>query len=138
MEAPTRDAGLDLFASLPTKRHPDSITEVSGRTDMSHTRSGERFYLAGVVVAAGWATAAIVAIAWGTLLDWPDFVHTNYGFPFTFATHTTSTLVGAVDDWSLDLAALESDIVFWIAGTILIFVLFIYLARRASRSNPTP
>lgn len=103
---------------------------------MSRLRSVDGFYVAGVVVAAGWAIAAAVAIAWGTLLNWPDFVHINYGFPVTFATHTTSTFVGAVDEWSLDIGALAGDILFWIAGTIVIFIGFIYLARREAKSNP--
>jgi hypothetical protein len=99
-------------------------------------RSVDGFYIAGVIVSSGWATAATVAIAWGTLLNWPDFVHVNYGFPITFATHTTSTLIGPVDEWSLDVGALASDILFWFAGAIVIFTGFVYLARRAARSNP--
>ena len=99
-------------------------------------RSVDGFYVAGAIVAAGWAVAATVALAWGTLFNWPDFVHMNYGFPLTFATHTTSTFIGAVDKWSLDIGALASDFLFWIAGTIVIFGLFISLARRESKSNP--
>jgi hypothetical protein len=101
-------------------------------------RSVDGFYIAGVIVAAGWAVAATVAIAWGTFFNWPDFVHFSYGFPLTFATHTTSTLVGAVDTWSLDIGALASDILFWSGGTIVIFIAFIYLARREARVNPAP
>lgn len=98
-------------------------------------RSANGFYIAGVVVAAGWAVAATVAITWGRFFDWPDFVHFDYGFPLTFATHTTSTFVGAVDEWSLDMGSLATDVLFWIAGTIVIIVGFVYLARREARAN---
>ncbi len=103
---------------------------------MSRRRRVDAFYLLGVIVASGWALGAIAALVWGTLLNWPDFVHVNYGFPFAFATHTTSTIVGAVDQWSLDIGALANDLLFWIAGTIAIFVGFIYLARREALTNP--
>lgn len=105
---------------------------------MSRMRSVDGFYFAGAVVAAGWTLAAIVATAWGTLFDWPDFVHINYGFPLTFATHTTSTFVGAVDQWTVDVGALASDVLFWIAGTIVIFIAFIYLARREAKTRQAP
>jgi len=86
----------------------------------------------GVVASAGWAVAALAAMVWGKLLVWPDFVHTDYGFPLTFATHTTDTFVGPVDKWSLDLGAFTTDLSFWIAGMLVLFVGFLYLARRAA------
>jgi hypothetical protein len=43
-----------------------------------------------------------------------------------------------VDEWSLNIGALASDILFWLAGTIAIFIVFIYLARMEARSNPVP
>lgn len=71
----------------------------------------------------------------GRSFEWPDFVHFDYGFPFTFATHTTSTLAGAVDLWSLDMGSLAGDFLFWTAGTIAILLGFVYLARREARAD---
>jgi len=42
--------------------------------------------------------------------DWPDFVHTNYGYPFVWARHTTVTLLGPVDKWEVNLLYLALNI----------------------------
>lgn len=105
---------------------------------MSRMRSVDGFYAAGAIVAAGWAVAATVAITWGRFFNYPDFVHFDFGFPLTFATHTTSTFVGAVDEWSVDVGLLAGDILFWIAGAIVIILGFVLLARREAGANPSP
>ncbi len=71
-------------------------------------------------VAVVWAIASVATMTYGSLVSWPDFVHTNFGIPFTFATHTTSTIAGAVDTWDMDLGALTADLAFWLAGMIVI------------------
>lgn len=77
----------------------------------------------------------ILGLVWGQPFDWPDYVHVNYGAPITYATHTTSTLIGAVDLWSLDIGALAIDILFWAVGMIAIFAGFLYLVRRRAEAH---
>lgn len=90
--------------------------------------------LVSIVISVAWAIASVVAMTYGTLLNWPDNVHTDYGFPLTFATHTTSTFVGAVDNWSLDLGALSADLSFWFLGMIVIVIASAYFQSRTKNS----
>lgn len=93
----------------------------------------------GVVLAAGWAVAAVLVMAWGVLVDWPDYVHANYGFPLTFAVHTLDTIAGPVDRWSLDVGALAVDLSFWLVGPFVIFVASVYyLLRRSASTEHAP
>jgi hypothetical protein len=63
-----------------------------------------------------WAIASVAAMTSGALVIWPDYVHTNFGIPFTFAVHTSNTIAGPVDTWDVDLSALTADLAFWIIG----------------------
>jgi hypothetical protein len=54
--------------------------------------------------------------------DWPDFVHTDYGFPLVWATHTMSTIAGPVDRWAIRLDSLALDITFLISASFLLSV----------------
>ena len=60
------------------------------------------------------STVAIFAIAWGTTYNWPDFVHTNYGFPFAWSTHTLNTIIGPVDKWNVNVSNLVLDLFLWL------------------------
>ena len=103
-----------------------------------HTRASPRaFSVAGVLAASGWAVGMMLGLVWGQLFNWPDYVHVNYGAPLTFATHTTSTFIGAVDLWSLDIGALAIDILFWAVGMVAIFAGFLYLVRRRAEARPS-
>lgn len=82
-------------------------------------------------VAAVWAVASVALMTYGRLLSWPDYVHMNFGVPFTFATHTLNTIVGEVDLWVLDLGALAADLVFWSAGMLSILLVVFWLDARA-------
>ena len=70
-------------------------------------------------------------MAYGSVLNWPDFVHVNYGFPYMFATHTLNTIAGPVDKWSVDMGALALDVAFWFTGSVAILIGLAYLFRRA-------
>ena len=59
-------------------------------------------------------------LLWSFHHDWPDFIHTDYGFPLVWATHTTVTFLGPVDRWNLNLANLAIDI------SILMLVSFLF------------
>ncbi len=71
-----------------------------------------------------------LAVAWGTTFDWPDNIHTDYGFPFVWSTNTLSTIAGAVNIWAVDITALIVDIGLWL-GIILIIesVSFYFLGK---------
>ncbi|MCL4519084.1 MAG: hypothetical protein M1587_07800 [Thaumarchaeota archaeon] len=88
-----------------------------------------RFAIA-VVVALCWAVGSVVGMTYGTLLYWPDYVHVNYGFPLTFATHTLSTIAGPVDKWQVDVTALSLDLSFWLIGMIALFGASAYFQSR--------
>ncbi len=61
---------------------------------------------------AAWVFSAILAVTWGFMFDWPDYVHVNYGVPLVWATHTLNTIAGPVDKWNVDLLALIIDLLF--------------------------
>lgn len=82
-----------------------------------------------------WAVAAAVSMTYGTSINWPDYLHTNHGFPLTFATHTLNTLAGPVDKWSLDLGALSADLTFWLAGMVVFLLVAVHLEGRSLRSG---
>ena len=87
----------------------------------------------GVALAAFWGMVGWLAMAHGTQLNWPDFVHVNYGFPYTFAVHTLNTIAGPVDKWDVDSAALALDAALWLGGSVAVAVGLAYLSRRAGR-----
>jgi hypothetical protein len=86
-----------------------------------------RYSLLAPVISIGWAIATVAGMTYGTYYNWPDFVHVNYGFPLTFATHTLNTIAGPVDKWSLTLDSLSVDLAFWSLGMIAIFLVVGYL-----------
>lgn len=61
-----------------------------------------------------WSVISAVALTWGLNYNWPDNVHVDYGLPLAWATNTTSTIVGPVDLWSVNLVNLLVDLVFWL------------------------
>ena len=96
---------------------------------------GIRPRLVGTILVAGWALTAWISMTSGTLLNWPDFVHLDYGFPLTFAVHTLNTIAGPVDKWSVDPSALSADLSFWFLGLAIISVGSIYYVDRAVRTR---
>ena len=76
-----------------------------------------------------WAAVTILALTWGVLVNWPDNVHTDYGFPLDWGTHATNTIAGPVDKWSVDLSALAIDLVFWLGIMVIIVALMLYSSR---------
>lgn len=76
-----------------------------------------------------WSIITILALTWGNKLDWPDNVHVDYGFPFVWSTQTLSTIVGAVNIWSVDIALLTMDLVFWLGIMVIISLALIYIVR---------
>jgi hypothetical protein len=75
------------------------------------------------------SAVTILALTWGSPVNMPDNVHTDYGFPFDWGTHTTSTIAGPVDKWSVDITALVIDLVFWLGLMTVITALMLYSKR---------
>ena len=73
---------------------------------------------------------AIIAIAGGFTYNWPDFVHTNYGFPLVWGTHTLDTIVGPVDIWHVDIWALVIDMVLWLGALVATMTVATSLLQR--------
>ena len=61
-------------------------------------------------------------MSYGALANWPDYVHTSFGLPFVYATHTSNTIAGPVDTWDVDLNALSADLAFWMVGMVAIVI----------------
>ena len=61
-----------------------------------------------------WSIITAVALTWGLNYNWPDNVHVDYGLPLTWATNTTSTIIGPTDLWSVNLVNLLADLAFWL------------------------
>ena len=78
---------------------------------------------------------ALVSMATGTYYLWPDFVHTDYGFPLVWGTHVEDTLIGPVDKWQVNFANLGIDILFW-AMVVLVAATLTGWAARQWRSKP--
>ncbi len=81
--------------------------------------------------------ACLVTVSFGVLVsfhyNWPDFVHTDYGFPFVWATHTTTTIAGPVDKWNVKPTELFLNIVIWLSISFLVFSAGSRLASRVPR-----
>ncbi len=72
-----------------------------------------------------WIAITSMALLFGFTYNWPDFVHVDYGLPFTWATNTLSTFAGAVDQWTVNLSNLLADLIFWLGimtGAILVLL----------------
>jgi hypothetical protein len=68
----------------------------------------------------------ILAVTWGTRFDWPDNVHIDYGFPFAWSTNTLSTITGAVNIWTVDIAALMMNLGLWLGIMLIIESVLMY------------
>jgi hypothetical protein len=85
-----------------------------------------------IVLNAILSAIAVFALTFGIKVNWPDFVHVNHGFPLRWGVHTLSTITGPVDLWSVNLATLALDIVFWLAVILLIQII---VARFGSETS---
>ncbi len=73
-----------------------------------------------------WSAMMSFALLFGFTYDWPDFVHVDYGLPFTWATNTLSTFAGAVDLWSVNPLNLFADLVFWLGIMTCVIAFLLY------------
>ena len=84
-----------------------------------------------------WVSIAVLAVAWGTTFDWPDYVHVDYGLPFVWATHTLVTIAGPADKWNVNVAALIMDLALWLGSMVIVTAALLYLRDRKSSRNIT-
>jgi len=77
---------------------------------------------------------SLATVSFGAIVpfhyDWPDFVHTDYGFPVVWATHTTITFAGPVNSWSVNVLNLIVNITVWMSVSFFGFHAFALIARR--------
>ncbi len=69
--------------------------------------------------------------------SWPDFVHTDYGFPFVWARHTTVTFLGPADKWDVNLIWLALDIAVLMLVSFLLSVALLWIFSRQSHLRMT-
>lgn len=99
--------------------------------------NGSRFKLALAAVAVVWGIASVASMTYGSLVVWPDYVHTNFGIPFIFAVHTSNTIAGPVDSWDVDVGTLAADLAFWLSGMIVIALAGLWGAPRLRLLAPS-
>ena len=76
------------------------------------------------------AVMMIAGLLVGFQYDWPDYVHTDYGFPLIWATYTTSTIVGPADIWRLNLTNMVIDLAVWGVSSLIVVMIVEVLKRK--------
>ena len=73
-----------------------------------------------------WIFITGLALLFGFTYNWPDNVHLDYGLPLTWGTNTLSTLVGPVNQWSVNIVNLLVDLIFWLGIMTAAVALLLY------------
>jgi hypothetical protein len=73
-----------------------------------------------------WIFVTGLALLFGFTYNWPDNVHVDYGLPLTWGTNTLSTLIGPVDNWSVNILNLLIDLIFWLGIMATIVAVLLY------------
>ena len=76
------------------------------------------------------ALLTIMAMSWGNRVDWPDNVHIDYGFPLTWSTQTLNTIIGPVNLWTVDIAALILNLTIWLTIMLITTTILLYLLNK--------
>jgi len=84
-----------------------------------------------------WTAATIAATLFGAFYNWSDYVHTDYGLPLTWATHTTSTFAGPANIWTVDTTALAADLAIWLIIMIVAVAAIQLVADRVKQPKPS-
>jgi hypothetical protein len=77
-----------------------------------------------------WIILTIGAMTWGTRFDWPDNIHIDYGIPFVWSTNTLSTIIGAVNLWTVDISALTMNLGLWLGIMLIIESVLLYFFNK--------
>jgi len=94
------------------------------------SRSGMASNALTVSFMAIWAVLTILAVTWGVMFDWPDFVHVDYGFPLVWATHTLNTIAGPADIWHVNLQTLLMDLALWLGIMVVAVAIILQISSR--------
>ena len=94
-----------------------------------------RKLLAVTFFTAVWSAITILALLYGVFYNWPDYVHTDYGLPLTWATHTTDTFVGPVNQWIVNLTALAEDLGIWLGIMVAANAIIQIVLNRKKQQN---
>lgn len=78
----------------------------------------------------GMIVAILLALTLGSTYSIPDLTNVSYGFPNTWAVHTTSTIVGPVNLWSVDVNALLIDLSLWLVVLAALNIIISFLAKK--------
>lgn len=76
-----------------------------------------------------WTILTILGVSWGIRYDWPDNVHIDYGFPLVWATQTTSTIVGPVNLWTVDIPILMMNLSLWLGIMLISVSIMLYFSK---------
>jgi hypothetical protein len=79
-----------------------------------------------LIFLAVWFFVTCLALLFGFTYNWPDNVHVDYGLPLTWGTNTLSTLVGPVDNWSINIVNLLVNLIFWLGIMIAVVAVLLY------------
>jgi hypothetical protein len=96
---------------------------------------GIKLVLSIILFIVFWITLTVLAVAWGFIVLWPDYVHVNFGLPLVWATHTLNTIAGPVDKWSVNIPFLLIDLVFWQGLMAIIITIVLRIFHRKAKKG---
>ncbi len=83
-----------------------------------------------IAVNVGMIVVILLALTLGSTYSIPDLTNVSYGFPNTWAVHTTSTIVGPVNLWSVDINALLIDLTIWLVALAALNIVISLFAKK--------
>lgn len=75
---------------------------------------------------------AIIGIAYGRLVSFPDAVSRLYGLPLIWGVHQLVSIAGPIDFWSVNVTYLVFDLMFWM---LVLLVISILMDRKRARAD---
>jgi hypothetical protein len=63
---------------------------------------------------------ALLAMVWGSVYSVPDLARVSYGLPLNWGVNTIDTIAGPVNNWSVNMAFLAVDLIFWFAVLLVV------------------
>ena len=84
-----------------------------------------------VALNIGMIVVILLAFSLGATYTIPDLTTVSYGFPSTWAIHTTNTIIGPVDQWNVNINALLIDLALWLSVFAIVNVAASLLTKRS-------
>lgn len=63
---------------------------------------------------------ALLAMVWGSVYSVPNLTRVSYGLPLNWGVNTIDTIAGPVNNWSINMAFLAVDLIFWFAVLLVV------------------